>query len=626
MRPKMKRYLVLLLFLIGPLAAANDYLAQLQTQAHRLKLANDAQWLSLLHYARYPLAGQLKSQADDPGFFNAPSGATDPAAELDATLARFFDATPIPPVKQAAQCRFAARYRWLKSKLQFDPQLLPEQDCPRLKEWLSALNPESATLIFPSAHINSPASMFGHTLLRIDAKGQSEKTRLLAYTINYAANANPGDGLTFAFKGLTGLYPGVMSNSPYYVKVREYTDMESRDIWEYRLTLTPAEIDQLLRHAWEISATHFDYWFFDENCSYLLLTLLDVGRPGLNLAQQFGVNVIPVDTVRAVMATPGLVASQLFRPSIGSELAFRARLLSDTERQQAIAIATGNALPASVQGKKNEAAQLEFADYLVNFQGQSGKITEAVGFPRLQAIQQQRSALPPLDLPPPPTPPAPESGHPSPRLTVQAGILDRKAATTVAFHPAYHELLDPEAGFSRGAQIRFFELAASQKAGERWQIQHFVPVDIISLAPLQDWYQAPSWRVRFGAERPLSDSQRLGPLLAGGPGLAWDKGKMLSYLYLDNTLLHNKDLEAGWSAGTGPLAGLIWDAGPKTRLHLELGRQWYTLSHWQKSTAQLKVRHQINALNNLTFSAEWRKVAHTRQNGLWLGWQHYFDN
>ena len=81
------------------------------------------------------------------------------------------------------------------------------------------------------------------------------------------------DGFSFALKGLTGLYPGTLSSSPYYAKVREYSDMESRDVWEYRLNLTPDETRQLLRHAWEIGATRFDYWFFDENCSTL--------RPGL---------------------------------------------------------------------------------------------------------------------------------------------------------------------------------------------------------------------------------------------------------------------------------------------------------------------------------------------------------
>lgn len=36
--------------------------------------------------------------------------------------------------------------------------------------------------------------MFGHTFLRIDQVGQTEQTRILAYTINFAAEVPPTRG------------------------------------------------------------------------------------------------------------------------------------------------------------------------------------------------------------------------------------------------------------------------------------------------------------------------------------------------------------------------------------------------------------------------------------------------
>jgi hypothetical protein len=42
-------------------------------------------------------------------------------------------------------------------------------------------------------------------------------------------------------KVLTGQYPGEYSIMPYYRKVKEYGDFESRDLWEYELNLTPEE-------------------------------------------------------------------------------------------------------------------------------------------------------------------------------------------------------------------------------------------------------------------------------------------------------------------------------------------------------------------------------------------------
>lgn len=624
----MKR-LFALLFLMGlnhSVLAGNDYLAALQTAAREARLASDQQWLTLVHYEPAFFTRHLRSVADDSGFFNSPQGKTDPQAELDATLARFFDDTPIAPLDQPAQCRFAARYHWLKQKLGFDAARLPEQPCPRLKTWMDALNPAGATLIFPSAYINSPATMFGHTLLRIDAPGQ--KNALLDYAINYAADSTDTNGFAFAFKGLMGFYPGVMSNSPYYKKVREYSDMESRDIWEYQLTLNREEILQLLRHSWELSATRFDYYFFDENCSYLLLTLLDAARPGLNLAKQFPLTVIPGDTVKAVARVPGLVAAVHYRPSTGTELIYRAGRLSAGERAESIAVAEGQLAPSGLRGKTNAAEQLEFADRLLSFRGQAGKIAEEEGFPRLHAIQAERSQLPVLDLPAPPVPVRPEYAHDSARADLFAGYHEGKAGLALQLHPAYHELLDQEAGYHRGAQIRFGDLRVTQRAGESWQLAHFLPVDIVSLMPRSDWYAPPSWKVRFGWERPLGYDTALAPMIAGGPGWAAGGKTAMAYVFLENQLLAQRDLQQGWAVGSGPLAGALWDVTSTLRVQAELGRQWFVASRWQKNQARLKLRQSLGKSDNLVLDAEWSQVTtpntRSKEGSVWLGWQRYF--
>jgi hypothetical protein len=357
------------------LPARADGPGDLQARARSLQLADDPAWADLLQYEPHPLTRRLRSLADDPGFFNAPDGARSPAAELDATLARLFEPARPEAPDSHPQCRFPARLHWLRTRLGIDTATLPAQPCPRLEAWMAEINPAGVTLVFPSAYVNSPASMFGHTLLRIDAVGQTEATRLLAYTINYAAKADASDGFSFALKGLTGLYPGMLSSSPYYVKVREYSDMESRDVWEYQLNLSTAETRQLLRHAWEIGATRFDYWFFDENCSYMMLRLLDVARPGLRLSQQFFWTAIPVDTVKGVVAaTPGLVTDIHFRASAGTELAHRAGRLAPAQLEAAIAVADGGTTPESLGDSPLAIEQLEFADRLVAFRGHGGKL------------------------------------------------------------------------------------------------------------------------------------------------------------------------------------------------------------------------------------------------------------
>ena len=187
------------LFLATSVAAEDapaPYLTQLLQQARQARLADAREWHLLLHY-RANLFGGYTSEQDDPGFFLAPDGKTNPEVELDATLRQFFSPDLVGRSKQPAQCAFVARYAWLKERLNVDPSQLPPMPCERFERWIDEFHARSVTLVFPSAFMNNPASMFGHTFLRIDQEGQTAQTRLLAYTINFAADVPPDEGLAY---------------------------------------------------------------------------------------------------------------------------------------------------------------------------------------------------------------------------------------------------------------------------------------------------------------------------------------------------------------------------------------------------------------------------------------------
>jgi hypothetical protein len=224
------------------------YLRQLIDRAEQAKLADQREWHLLLHY-RKGLFGGYESEQDDPGFFLSSDGKTNPAAELNATLAKLFSDELVGRSRQPAQCAFIARYHWLKQQLNFDPTRLRPLTCERFHRWYEDFEVQSISLIFPSAFLNNPASMFGHTLFRVDQKGQTEQTRILAYTINYAADVPPNAGLAYPIRGIFGSYKGYFSTIPYYLKVQQYRDIENRDIWEYRLNLTETQLRRFLMHA-----------------------------------------------------------------------------------------------------------------------------------------------------------------------------------------------------------------------------------------------------------------------------------------------------------------------------------------------------------------------------------------
>ena len=287
-------------------------------------IADQQQWAHLLHYRLHPFTRRFISQNDSPNFFLADNGKTSLQAELEANLHAFMQNDLAD--NQSAQCQFPARYHWLKIQL---PEVnFIDQPCSEFTQWEHELQADHLTLIFPASHINSPSSMYGHTLIRMDKKDPNS-SKLLAHSVNFAANADPNDNeLVFSWKGLTGGYPGVVSVLPYYAKTNEYSHMEYRDIWEYKLNLDQQETAQFVRHVWESKDSYFDYFFFDENCSYRLLALLDASSERIDVTDDFQFTAIPVDTIRALQQR-GLIDSTEYRPSAASEMEHKSQQASE---------------------------------------------------------------------------------------------------------------------------------------------------------------------------------------------------------------------------------------------------------------------------------------------------------
>ena len=557
-------------------AVADDYLAELTTTARANGLAERLEWRTLLHYKPRLIRPGFESQADDRAFFSAPDGKTNPQSELDATLAAFFstatDSQPHP------QCRFVARYHWLKQELNFDPARLRQQPCKRFHEWRAALNPQAITLVFPAAFLNNPASLYGHTLLRVDARGQDERTRLLANTINYSAATTDPSGLLFAVKGLFGGYPGVFSMAQYYRKVTEYSDLENRDIWEYELAFAPEEIDRLLMHVWELNSVRFDYYFLDENCAYHLLSLFDAARPSLRLTDRFPLWAIPADTVRVVAEEPGLLRAARYRPAQSTILRHRQRQLPPERIRLAKAIALAPAEDGeqglATLSTEEQARVIEVASEYLDYERRRERVPLGDDAERrAQQLLLARSRLNVANAEPPPVPAVrPDQGHGSARVALALGRENGHAYQELRLRPAYHDLLDPEDGYNRGAEIEFVDVTLRRQHDDRVRVQSVDLFDIVSLAPRDELLKPFSWKINLGYARKRLTPE-LEPLMAhvkGGAGLAVeDKWGSLWYGFLESELNINSHLDHGYSLGMGPSIGALFDITPQWRIQVE---------------------------------------------------------
>ncbi len=295
--------------------------------ATKEKLWEKTEWLNLLHYNKEN--NNYISQVDDDRYYYAEDGKINPKAELLATLKHLF--IPTDNHNQQTQCQFVARTHWLSQQLKINKSELPSVVCAEYLEWRELIQADSVTMIFPAYHLNSPSSMFGHTLLRLDKSGEA-KSEWLSYAVNFGANIDNSDNsLLYAYRGLAGGYPGIFITEPYFKKIQEYNRIEHRDIWEYKLNLTKDETNIMVNHLWELKTINFDYYFFDENCSYRLLELLEVARPSVELTDEFIITAIPVDTVRAIERV-GLIEAVNYRPAKATEIQAQLEAMSSKDR------------------------------------------------------------------------------------------------------------------------------------------------------------------------------------------------------------------------------------------------------------------------------------------------------
>jgi hypothetical protein len=216
--------------------------------------------------------------------------------------------------------------------LAFDDRHLPPHPCEQFQEWRQALDVASITLVFPSAYMHNPASLFGHIFLRIDQKGRTAQSPLLGYAVNYSAHTGGSNPVEYVVYGIGGGFEGDFSLKPYYEMVKEYGDLENRDIWEYQLNLTDAQIQRLLMHLWELKNSFFDYFFFKENCAYHIIALIEVADPELHFTDRFRAWTVPADTVRFLAAQPGLIKQVTYRPAPSTQLQQKWATLSAEER------------------------------------------------------------------------------------------------------------------------------------------------------------------------------------------------------------------------------------------------------------------------------------------------------
>ena len=395
--------------------------------------------------------------------------------------------------------------------------------------------------------------------------------------------------------------------------MKEYGDLESRDLWEYELALTPEETKTMVEHIWELKHVQFPYYFISDNCAYRLLGLIDLVRPDINLQQQFKTAAIPVETIKAVDDNH-LIAESAYRPALETQLLAQAK-----QHGQSLAMAANHIVqltPAQMLTFLNQysladqARILEMAYDHLYLQLIAQKVTAEEAQPRIRELLGLRSQIdlekqrkvvetPKVD---------PVKGHHARTLQLEGGKLQGDSYFQLSHRQAYHDLIDPQGGFRLGTQLKF--LAGSlEYRDDRLKLQELNLLEVNAYSPLTAFKTPLSWGFNVGWQQEslerngeFSEQDQHGVFNLSsqfGYSVADQDRKHLCYVQLQNRIQVGKALERDWRMGIGPTLGCqnIWTEHVNSLVQVELP-YWEDSHQWQvRLNTQLQyVLNQQNAL------------------------------
>jgi hypothetical protein len=510
------------LFLMGLCACMSVVLAE------EKNVSQSPVWLSLLH------SDGVTSAISDPTFLLSGKNFS-PRQELNETLSFLYSGDP------SHVCRFPARYLWLKSQL--DLPVLDVSQCHDLQEFLKKAPVQHVSLVFASESLAQPASMMGHSFLKLS--GQTTDGIDVSHAITFFTEAE-GYNLPKLFLESTVLgKQGFFALSPFDEELNRYLKKEQRKVWFYDLAMDAATRQLIQYHLQELKQTKLVYFFQSYNCATLLRHVLALSG---QLPASPHLWVSPKDVVQD-LSQAGLVQSV----SVDSPSGWLVRVLSDQMPPD-----SSEAIAQQIRQGRIEA--LQFApnndqDYLRFSLAQAYASYLQTEYPQTPFIAQTKHQLAALDLYPDkqlqtsvalnPANSPPDSQWSF--STVGEGANHRQR---IGLLPASHWLMDNNSAYTQETELQLMGVTAYIDQNQRvgldrltlYKMQSYTPynpmVGGVSSKFLIQWggspFQPPNaskgWVLSSAVGRTYQVSKDVD--LFGFAGLGYDANKSSDHLPL----------------------------------------------------------------------------------------------
>ncbi len=485
-----------------------------RASARVAQLSERIEWQALLH------ASGRHSHIRDSRFFLSDKGASDPAAELLATLQAF---QQNPALGNAHPiCRFPARFRWLRKELALPRARFPEPSCTQYQEFLDKVPVASIALVFASENVTSPSSMMGHTFLKLS--GLNGEGRSVAHAVTYFTVLDSYNVPKIVYQNFAGGMPGYFALQPYRKLKHNYLQKEHRNIWEYRLRLSDEQKQLIRDHVWELKDMKSDYLFAEYNCATLTWYFMQLIAPE-HFRQYRKPWVSPIDVVKVAGRT-GLIDSTQVITSNHWKLQMlldQTGMAGNKLRNQLMHISAQDAdtyVRSLTPGKR--LLVLSYLEYL-----EQNNLPDREQTPAFRQIRQQLARqtsdyqLDYTDYKQPTKVPG------NAQVRMEAGRSSRNGAFLgLSLLPAANRLTDDQRQFFSATELRLAEVAVRLYEGSKFRLERLTLYAMKSLSPWNGLTKNISGQWQTGLERqPDAEmNDRLVYSLSGGIGYTVNLG------------------------------------------------------------------------------------------------------
>jgi hypothetical protein len=185
----------------------------------------------------------------------------------------------------------------------------------------------------------------------------------------------------------------------------------------------------------------------------------------------------------------------------------------------------------------------------------------------------------------------------------------------VNIRAAYHDLLDPEPGFTPDAQIEVMSFSFRHYHHEsQARVERFSPLNIFSLAPIDSLSKVPSWRFNIGMNTIAYRGCLLctNGYLSGGAGAAVEShvlGRQVFYAMAEVEANASRAYEESHRIGGGGTVGMLADLTDRWKLMASGSYLRYALGD-KSEDIRLSVGQRISLTQNLAVRVEYNHRSH----------------